>query len=345
MPFLTKGPTVTCRILNGLEEFMATKGLDFAASAWAVGIDPAQADNPDGFIDFAAVLDLFETAAHASNDDAFGLHFAEFCPLCPIGLYHFVIFNAPTLREALETRARFSKLVVSGYSVGFEIDDGIGYYKWDGPDLMGPRTQFLDYAVTLLVERVRIILDEQSWVPLRVDFHHKQPRSWEEFSRGLGKYLRFEQAATCVLFDANSLARKLPAANTVLYRDLKAIAEGIAGAPTGAESLANKIRQHLIKSLAYEKSSEASIANELGVSVRTLQRELAGAGLTFTQLVDDTRMRAAHQMLVETNLLLTEVAFLLGFSELSAFSRASRNWFGEPASSLRKRAKMTGFGT
>jgi Arabinose-binding domain of AraC transcription regulator, N-term len=211
-------------MLNGLEEFMASKGLSLEEQVQRVGIDPALANDPDGFIEFAAVLSLFENAATEIGDDAFGLHFAEFCPLCPIGLYHYVIANAPQLRDALKVRVRFSKLVVSAYDLSFEEDAGCGYYVWRGPDQLGPRRQFLDYVVTLLVERVRIMLDEASWMPFNVSFQHSVPQSLAEFRRVLGRNLQFDASRTCVTFDKASLDRTLPAADSVLFKELLRIA-------------------------------------------------------------------------------------------------------------------------
>ena len=72
------------------------------------------------------------------------------------------------------------------------------------------------------------------------------------------------------------------------------------------------------------------------MSSRALQRELEKANTSFRDLVDETRKSMARQYLADTSLPLTEIAFMLGFSELSAFSRAARSWFGVSPSELRK---------
>jgi AraC-like DNA-binding protein len=339
MPMMLDMPTVTSRILNGLGEFMATKALDFTALARAAAIDPAAADDPEGFVSFAAVLDLFEAAAAAARDDAFGLHFAEFCPTCPIGLFHYVAQNAPTLREALKVRARFAKLVVSAYEPRFEEQDGIATYAWRCDGSYGPRQQFDDYIVMLLVERVRIMLLEPAWLPVEVDFEHAPPGSRQEFTRALGSHVQFNAVTTRVIFDAASLARQLPAADSLLFRELQRIAGQVDAAPLVSASVGARVRQYLVTSHAYDRITEADVARELGMSRRSMQRALAEDGTTFTAVVDNTRQHAARQLLLDTDRSLTEIAFMLGFSELSAFSRAARNWFSEPASAFRRRAR------
>jgi AraC-like DNA-binding protein len=329
-------------MLNGLSEFMSIKGLDFSQQTGRVGIDQRLADDPDAFIEFSSMLELFEQAAHDSKDDDFGLHFAQFCPLCPIGLFHYVISNAPTLREALKVRVRFAKLVVSAYELSFNEDEGVGYYVWHGPDQSGPRRQFLDYVVMLLVERVKIMLSDPTWLPLSVSFQHAKPRSLGEHHRALGPRLQFDASKTCVVFDQHSLERQLPKADSALHAELQRVAGTMAVAPSRAETLSDKIRRSLVESFVKGGVTEESMAAEFGLSVRTMQRSLAEIGTTFELLRADTRMKTAEQYLVDSDLALTEIAFLLGFSELSAFSRAARAWFGQSASSVRRNSRGHG---
>jgi AraC-like DNA-binding protein len=106
-------------------------------------------------------------------------------------------------------------------------------------------------------------------------------------------------------------------------------------------SVLDRTRAYVINSSTYGHTAEEAVAQAIGVSVRTLQRDLAEAGTSFRALTEECRKKAALQLLHDTELPLTEIAFLLGFSELSAFSRAAKTWFGQPASSLRKNPKGT----
>ena len=83
------------------------------------------------------------------------------------------------------------------------------------------------------------------------------------------------------------------------------------------------------------------IAKELAVGERALQREFAAASTTFSKVLEDTRKRTALHFLADTELPLTEIAFRLGYSELSAFSRAARGWFGQTPTSLCQNRRPT----
>ena len=78
------------------------------------------------------------------------------------------------------------------------------------------------------------------------------------------------------------------------------------------------------------------IARYLELSAGTLKRQLSGAGTTFQEVLDDTRLQLAKQYLKEPSLSLTEITFLLGYSEMSAFSRAFRRWTGKGPKAWRR---------
>jgi len=334
---------ITNRILSGLGPYVASRGLDFENLAGRAGIDLSRLEDPDLFVSLNAVLGLFELAAQELDDDAFGLRFAQLNPLPPFGLFHYIMFNAPTLQAALESNSRYSTLIICDYDLSFSIRDGVGTYALGAHAKTSPGRQFQDYVAMLLVARVRLLLCDRSWQPLSVAFDHAPPRNIAEFERALCPRLAFGAATASVQFDAASLAAPVPTADPVLFHDLTTVADKlIAMSPQTRRSVRDRVREYILRSLQDQRVSQEDAAEELGLSVRTLQRELTCEGTTFSQLVDDTRRATAEQLLLDTDLTLTEISFMVGFSELSAFSRASRNWFGEPASSMRKRGRHSG---
>jgi AraC-like DNA-binding protein len=153
-----------------------------------------------------------------------------------------------------------------------------------------------------------------------------------------GDKVEFDAGLTCVRFDKSSLSRRLPNADATLHRELVRIAGKMAAAPIAPACMADRVRRHLAAAVAQGDATEQATADALCISVRSLQRGLADSGTTFTLLLEETRRNAARQLLIGTRIPLTEIAFKLGYSELSAFSRAARSWFGEPPSQVRKKA-------
>ena len=88
------------------------------------------------------------------------------------------------------------------------------------------------------------------------------------------------------------------------------------------------VRECLIAQLAQDRVRVSEIAAALGLPVRTLQRKLAAAGASYAQLLDAVRRELAEAYLTDPALTLTEIAFLLGFTEQSSFNHAFRDWYG-----------------
>jgi AraC-like DNA-binding protein len=96
------------------------------------------------------------------------------------------------------------------------------------------------------------------------------------------------------------------------------------------------VRQQLVERLRDGEPEQGAVARPLGLSERTLQRRLRDEGTTFGALVDDVRLELARMYLGDPELAIFEVAFLLGYSEPSAFNRAFRRWTGASPSEHRR---------
>jgi AraC-like DNA-binding protein len=92
------------------------------------------------------------------------------------------------------------------------------------------------------------------------------------------------------------------------------------------QSTKERTHHALLRALASGEPSAAAIAQELGMSERTLRRRLEDEATSFREVVEMVRRHRAEQLLQEGRATITEIAFLLGFSDPSAFSRAFRRW-------------------
>jgi AraC-like DNA-binding protein len=132
------------------------------------------------------------------------------------------------------------------------------------------------------------------------------------------------------------LSKPLPAADPELYRIVRQHAQEKIDKREKTQSLVYCVTDYIADALKHGDATLADAADTLGMTSRALQRELEKANTSFRDLVEETRKSMARHYLNDTSLPLTEIAFILGFSELSAFSRAARSWFGASPRELRK---------
>jgi AraC-like DNA-binding protein len=135
------------------------------------------------------------------------------------------------------------------------------------------------------------------------------------------------------------LERPNPTADPALSRTILRHAEALLAAlPEPTATYAERVRRGLAEILGEGEVSLRQVARGLKMSERSLQRRLAAEGVTFDGLLDDVRHHLALRYLADPSIAVSEVAYLLGYSEPSPFHRAFRRWTGATPSDMRRRA-------
>lgn len=330
--------TITAQGLPVLAGQMKKYGVDWRATASAAGVDPEIVVTAEARIPFKSLLEMLESAARQSGNDAFGLEYGDALPVNFAGALDYMVLNAPDLRTALKDIARYVGLVVDAYTIGYEEGAIFGFLTIEISDAFGARAQFEDCVLTIITKRIRHIAGKPDFA-VHLDFDHPEPERLKMFHNVLGKYLRFERPETRAGVERVHLSKPLPAADPNLYEIIRGMAKQVLSERSASSDLVFRATELIAHRLKRGDVSLTSIAHDLDLSPRALQRELDHSETNFRDLVEETRKGMAKRFLYETNLPMTEIAFLVGFSELSAFSRAARSWFGDTPRELRKLQK------
>lgn len=168
--------------------------------------------------------------------------------------------------------------------------------------------------------------------PLRprvVWFQHPRPRDIAEHERIFQAPVQFSQPTNRLIFSTECLGWKVLSANASLLSAFDQHAEDILNQLDQSDTYTNRVIQEITRSLHGEVPSIEAIAHNLAISIRHLQRELQAEGTSYQQLLDATRKELALRYLKKPNVTVHDVAFLLGFSEPSAFHRAFKRWTGQ----------------
>jgi AraC-like DNA-binding protein len=141
--------------------------------------------------------------------------------------------------------------------------------------------------------------------------------------------VRFEAKATTLVYAAALLDRSTAAADARLAKYLDALASRmLAELPPAEPTFVDDVKQALARELPVGEADQSALAKSLGMSRRTMQRRLAEAGTSFQDVLDETRREATERLLRKGSMSLTDVAFALGYSEISSFYRAFKRWTG-----------------
>jgi AraC-like DNA-binding protein len=323
--------------LGGAAELIRDLGGDPAAVCRGAGLPPDALDRPDIPLPGRAVFQLFELAAEACGCRDFGLRLAGRSSLAILGPLWVLLRNAGTVRQLLQdlvsnfdifTRAATARMEPSG--------DGV-VLCWDAVAGLAESTvQATEFAFALPVRELRTHLPA-GWQPPLVQFRHQAPARLEAHQRLFGPQLYFEQDRNAVQIDGAALAVPLNpgAAGSRTRAVMRALLRQEEGGPDpGVDARVESIVRAL---LPFMPCTVEVAAKALGLPTRTLQAHLQGQGRSFKEIKDAVRADLALKYLRHSSLSLSEIAAILGYSELSAFSRSFRRWHGVAAISVRRR--------
>ncbi len=317
-------PTMWARIAARLASWAEARGADRRALLAAARIGEDALVDLDGRIPLAAMYDLLEAASAALDDPLLGLRWIASLTLEDLDALGFLMITSPTLRDALERVSRYQRVFNDGERFELEVGEDAAHlaYVPYGPErpahhLMA-QLAFGDFVVNggaavggLTGARVRLRADGDR----------------AEHERMLGVAVELRAPIDEVVVPLEVLERPLPDANPLLHRFFARYAEGMLERLPRPASLAERVEQLLADRLSSGDVDVEAIARSLGMSARTLQRRLAEEHTSFKAAIDSVRRRQAL-LLLDGGAAIAEVAWMLGYSEPSAFHRAFRRWTG-----------------
>jgi AraC-like DNA-binding protein len=305
----------------------------------AAGIDPVVAADPDERVPAARIIRLWGEAARRTGDSDFGLHLAEWLqPEEHYDVIGYVCRTSPTLGEAYRRVARYFALLHQQVTFSIQEEDHAVRVQHHVHDLSDapPRHPVECVLATLILQGRRAL--GQPFAPLLVRFRHEAPASTAEHARIFGAPVRFGAPVSELVLPRALWDQPQREADARLCAVLERQAEAQLARLPAVGGLLSRVRgaiDALLASGGGEPSLE-EVAARLRQSPRSLQRHLQQERTSFRAVLDDVRRDLALRHLAEQRLALSEIAFVLGFSEVSAFHRAFRRWTGKTPASWRR---------
>ena len=188
--------------------------------------------------------------------------------------------------------------------------------------------QAIEFGMVNLVKTFRFLAGVHLR-PAEVTFTHLRKHELAKFEGFFGCPVRFGARQNSVVFSRRQLVLPIGTADPRLLHILTRYGDEIlAGRAEKFPDLRHQVEKLILKRLSRGDAETRMVAHDLGMSERTLARRLSELGMTFAQILDELRHVLALNYLRDHRLALSEVAFLLGYSELSGFHHAFRRWTG-----------------
>jgi AraC-like DNA-binding protein len=298
-----------------------------------------QIENPNARLNARDQVRFVELVATALQDDMFGFHLAQSYDLRVIGLLYYVLASADNLTDALHRAARYSAIVNEGIAVTLRDERELSIaFDYVGVARSSDRHQ-IEFWMTTVVRICRQLTGRR--LPAsRVTLMHPRSIVAPDFNAFFGGDVLFGAAADELVFSQSAKDMAVVSADSYLHELLiKYCDEALASRTTGCSSFGVSVENAIATLLPHGKARAGEVARKLGLSQRTLARRLSAEGLTFAGVLQSLRSDLAKRYLTDETLPISNIAWLLGYQDVSAFTHAYKRWTGTTPRVARQTAR------
>ncbi len=301
------------------------------------GIDPALLQSSQQRLSADQFYVLWRAVEESADDSEFGLHLGELRQGLPGGHVLFsAMLNSATVGQALERYCRYhdimADLVVPGLSTRGSTT--VLDLEPSGPGIRLHR-HHVECIFSMVVSILRHLSEDRFEGEVR--FTHQRPANVSEHRRILGPSVRFAQSGNEIVLPRPFLDLPIPSADEELLGVLEKHAEKVMSRIRPASTWSGKVARQLNRVLCDGKPALSDIARRLAVSPRSLQSKLSAEGTSYQKILDTVRKDLATIYLRESEMTICEIAFLLGYSDQSAFHHSFKRQTGESPLRFRRR--------
>lgn len=318
----------------------ASKGVETKDLVAGLGLDPDAAPDAAQMVSSDAYYRFFAALSERDpNGLGLALRIGASMRSDEYGAFGLAWKSAPDLRGSFIRSERYGQVLGNAESYSLSAHPDGAYFSLekagDGSLGMLLSNEASLSAVATICEEV----SSAAFVPKEVHFKHRARGDVEVFSNHFGCPVYFGSDRDALLVSHAHLATPNKLGDETIARFFDRHLEHELAALSNDEGLEQRVRIAVSQVLSEGVPTLSDIAGALGMGARTLQRRLAEKGQSFQGLVDLARRELAQQLLKDTEYSLAEIAFLTGFSEQSAFTRAFKRWSGETPRSYRLAAQ------
>jgi AraC-like DNA-binding protein len=263
-------------------------------------------------------------------DEFLGFHLAQRTDLRELGLLYYVAASSGKLGDALQRTARYSSIANEGLALKcLEGEDVRVAFEYVGISRHSDRHQ-MEFFMTVLIRMLRELTGLQLLPSQARLAHHRANHGGSEFTEYFGGNITFGARVDALRFARTTSDLSITSADPYLNEILVANCEqALAHRRKNRATLRSAVENAIVPLLPHGEVRASHIAAKLGLSQRTAARRLAAEGVTFSEILEGLRRDLARQYLTDPDLSISRIAWLLGYEEVSAFTRAFKRQTGK----------------
>jgi AraC-like DNA-binding protein len=331
--------TVGAGLPRGLLRLAVSKGASAADLCMRAGIDPAELEDQDNRIAMPKYVALMRAAKDMTGDPALALHYGEAVDLGELSITGLIMNASETMADAFVQMNRFGRLAIEVEGVGAGADRFKGTVKDGQYWVVDTRANPNDFPELTEVTFSRMTCQPRRFLQqphvLEVHVTHSAPAHSAEYERVFRCPVVFDSAWNAMRMHPELPCWRVALQPRYVFGVLSEKAEALLKELESARTARGRVESLLMPILHTGDVSMETIATRMAVSRQTLFRRLKAENVTFEKVLDDLRYRLALHYLSGRKASVNETAYLVGFSDPAAFSRAFKRWTGKNPSEMR----------
>jgi AraC-like DNA-binding protein len=330
-------PSVAAGVARGMFKVAVQRGADRAKLAEQSGIDPDDLDDQDARIPIANYRALIRAGQELANDPALGLHYGETVDLSEVSIVGLIGHASETMAHAFFQLQRYARLMSDLDTGGKEryTLEVRGADVWLIDNRVDPNAfpEHTEIAFAQMVTGCRAFgVDPFTH---KVHLSYPDPGYRSEYERILGAPVAFDAGENAMLLEQKFMHHPIALQPRYVFGILSEHAQALLRGLEETDSMRGQVESLLMPILHTGEAGIEAISARLGISRQTLFRRLREEGTSFERLLDELRHKLAVHYLTGRKVSVTETAYLVGFSDPAAFSRAFKRWTGKSPSAMR----------
>lgn len=340
--------TIAAGFARALMDLAVSKGANPRVLTQQCGIDPRQLQDPDNRIPFASYMALMRAGQKLARDPALALHFGEAFDMSELSIVGLIGAASQTVVEGLAQLNRYERLIAdvdklgSGSRLLLERSAG---QVWLIDTRSNPNDfpEITESGFARMVCMTRRVQGDSQFVQA-VHVTHAPPAYRNEYDRIFQVPVTFGSDRNALLMTEDWLDFRLPQPSRYVFGVFSERAQALLDRLESSTTTKGRVESLLIPILHTGNIGVDLVARKLGVSRQTVFRKLRAEGTTFRTTLDDLRHKMALNYLSGSKVSVNQAAYLVGFSEPAAFSRAFKRWTGFSPRVVHSKSGMAGTG-
>lgn len=331
-------PTVAVGLVRAFLDYAVSRGANGPALAERAGVKANELQGHDNRVPFVQYIALVRAGKEICNDSALPLRFAEAIDASEFSIVGLLANASETMLDALAQMNRYGQLVAEvevGPGGRWVLERNNGAH-WVIDTRLNPNV----YPEVTESTFTRMICGPRRFLPvphiLEAHVTHPAPAHRADYERIWRVPITFEAKHNALRMDPNIYTMRVQLQPRYVFGVLSAHADALLKALEQSKSVRGAVESLLMPILHTGEVSIDTIAGRMGVSRQTIYRHLKAEGVTFEQVLDELRHKLALYYLRGRKVSVNETAYLVGFSDAAAFSRAFKRWTGASPRTLRK---------